>query len=126
MKKGNILVSADALKRRNPVLPQLTKTILSLLLDINGKIEDANKTGVVEIFYNLPIIFKDIECNYLSNADIQKYIYDNVMSEIIKKGFDTRMRVTKTETVVRISWKVDLYTKEEAVKVSKKLSELTF
>lgn len=126
MKRSTILVSADILKRKNPVLPQLKKEVHELLLDINAKIEDANKNGVVEIFYNLPIIFKKIECSYLSNSDIQKYIYDNVMDEIIKKGFDARIRTTKTETLVKISWKIDLYSQAESSRIRQKLQELSF
>jgi hypothetical protein len=126
MNKRGILVTADALKRRNPVLPQLNKEVSDILLDINAKIEDANKNGVVEIFYNLPIIFKNIECSYLSNADIQKYIYDHIMNEIVQKGFDTRIRTTKSETVVKISWRIDLYTQEESAKIGQKLRELSF
>jgi hypothetical protein len=126
MKRSSILVSADILKRKNPVLPQLKKEVHELLLDINAKIEDANKNGVVEIFYNLPIIFKKIECSYLSNADIQKYIYDNVMDEIIKKGFDARIRTTKTETLVKISWRIDLYSQAESNRIRQKLQELSF
>lgn len=97
-----------------------------MLLDINAKIEEANKNGIVEIYYNLPIIFRNIECSYLSNADIQKYIYDNVMDEINKKGFDAKIRTTKTETIVKISWRIDLYTPEESIKIRQKLQDMTF
>lgn len=126
MNTRNILTNADSLKRKNPVLPQLTKEINRLLMDINAKIEDANKTGVVIIYYNLPIIFKNVECSYLSNSEIQKYIYDKIISSLEQKNFDVRIRTEQTETLLKISWKMELYDKKESEDVRNRLLRLQF
>lgn len=126
MNTRNILTNADSLKRKNPVLPQLTKEINRLLMDINAKIEDANKTGVVIIYYNLPIIFKNVECSYLSNSEIQKYIYDKIISSLEQKNFDVRIRTEQTETLLKISWKMELYDKQESEDVRNRLLRLQF
>lgn len=122
----NILTSADSLKRKNPVLPQLTKEINRLLLDINAKIEDANKIGIVVMYYNLPIIFKNIHCTYLSNSDIQKYIYDKLIGFLTEKNFDVRIRTEHSETLLKISWKMELYDKNESEIIRNRLRKLQF
>lgn len=126
MNTRNILTNADSLKRKNPVLPQLTKEINRLLMDINAKIEDANKTGIVIIYYNLPIIFKNVECSYLSNSEIQKYIYDKIINSLEQKNFDVRIRTEQTETLLKISWKMELYDKQESEDVRNRLLRLQF
>ena len=102
---STILSSATKLKKNSLYKITIAESTKELLYSINSAILNAHEAGLSQTDVKLPINFKQID-NNVTNQELQISIYFNIISELERLGYEAKLKITKSFTLLRVSWAV--------------------
>lgn len=100
-----ILSNASKLKKNSLYKLTIAESTKDLLYSINTSILNAHEAGLSQTDVKLPINFKPIDSN-ITNRELQVSIYFNIISELERMGYEAKIKITKSFTLLRVSWVV--------------------
>jgi hypothetical protein len=102
---STILSSAGKLKKNSLYKITIAESTKELLYTINTAILNAHEAGLSQTDVKLPINFKRIDSN-ITNRELQISIYFNIIAELERMGYEAKLKIDKSFTLVRVSWVV--------------------
>ena len=105
MDYSTIVTNSNKLKKTSLYKVTIADSTREQLITINSEIMRAHEAGRSYAELRLPIHFKQIDGD-VSNEEIQLCVYTNIIDDLVKKGYEVKLRLGTTTTRLVVSWAV--------------------
>jgi hypothetical protein len=117
--------SANEIRQSLPILSLIDDEIQKLLTEIYTKIDNAYRINEVETMITLPIHFNHLSCKFISDLDLRKKIYYQIITKLEEKSYKVGLNINNDLVILKVSWPINI-NDDEIKKMDDKFKSLQF